>query len=318
MAAHCLLSSGAHLAAESKTAVFAAIAGNTVIAIIKFAAAAMTGSSAMLSEGIHSVVDTGNGGLLYLGIRKSAKPADADHPFGHGKELYFWSLIVAISIFGIGGGMSIYEGIVHMAHPSPLENPTINYIVLAVATIVEGWSFYVAFRQFGAAKGRLGTWDAIRTGKDTSFFTVLFEDAAAMLGLVIAFVGVFAGHLLHNPYIDGAASILIGLVLAGVALLLAFESKGLLLGESADARVVTEIGAIAAEDAAVEQVGRALTMHLGPDDVLLNLEIDFVDTLPAEAVREAVQRIEAAVRVRHPEMTKIFIESASLGGGSGG
>jgi len=305
------------LAAESKTAVFAAIAGNTIIAIIKFAAATMTGSSAMLSEGIHSVVDTGNGGLLYLGIRKSAKPADADHPFGHGKELYFWSLIVAISIFGIGGGMSIYEGIVHMVHPNPLENPTINYIVLAVATIVEGWSFYVAFRQFDAAKGPLGTWEAIRTGKDPSLFTVLFEDAAAMLGLVIAFVGVFAGHLLHNPYIDGSASILIGLVLAGVALLLAFESKGLLLGESADARIVAQIGAIAAEDAVVEQVGRALTMHLGPDDVLLNLEIDFVDTLPAEAVREAVQRIEAAVRARHPEMTKIFIEASSLGGKSG-
>jgi len=305
------------LAAESKTAVFAAIIGNTIIAIIKFAAAAITGSSAMLSEGIHSLVDTGNGGLLYLGIRKSARPADVDHPFGHGKELYFWSLIVAISIFGIGGGMSMYEGIAHISHPSPLENPTINYIVLGIAAVVEGWSFYVAFAQFRAAKGSRGAWEAIRTGKDPSLFTVLFEDAAAMLGLAIAFVGVFAGHLLHNPYVDGAASILIGLVLAGVALLLAFESKGLLLGESAEPHVVAEIETAVAGDPAVERVGRALTMHLGPRDVLLNLEVDFVDSLSAEAVAEAVGRIEAAVRTRYPQMTKIFIEAASLGGRNG-
>lgn len=305
---------GRPIAAESKKAVVAAIVGNAIIAVIKFAAASITGSSAMLSEGIHSVVDTGNGALLYLGIRRSARPADAAHPFGHGKELYFWSLIVAISIFGIGGGMSIYEGIAHMRHPSPLENPLVNYIALAVATVVEGASFWVAVQQFRAAKGDLGTLQAVREGKDPSLFTVVFEDGAAMLGLIVAFAGVFFGHMLRNPYIDGAASVLIGLILAMVALFLAYESKGLLVGESADPKIVAGIEEIAASDAAVAGVGSVLTMHLGPQDVLLNLEVDFVDSLSAEEVRAAVDRIEATITARHPQVTRIFIEAEALRG----
>lgn len=302
------------MATESKKAVIAAIAGNFAIAVIKFVAAAMTGSSAMLSEGIHSLVDTGNGALLYLGIRKSMRPADADHPFGHGKELYFWSLIVAISIFGIGGGMSMYEGIVHILHPGLLENPTVNYLVLAVATLVEGASFAVALRLFRASKGTRGWWEAIRDGKDPSLFTVLFEDSAAMLGLVVAFIGVLAGHLLENPYLDGAASVVIGVILAAVAIFLAYESKGLLVGESAGEEVVRDIRRIAERDPAVEAIGRVLTMHLGSHDVLLNLELDFVDSFSAEEIHDAVHRIEDAIAERRPEVTRIFIEVESIRG----
>src|SRR5665647_3511448 len=207
----------AHMAAESKRAVVAAIIGNAAIAVIKFIAGSITGSSAMISEGIHSLVDTGNGGLLYHGLRRSARPADSNHPFGHGMEVYFWSLIVAVSIFGIGGGMSIYEGIIHIQHPAPLENPTINYIVLALAAVFESLSFSVAWRAFRTTRGSRRTLSAIHHGKDPSLFTVLFEDTAALLGLGVAFVGVFLSHRLKEPVIDGAASIIIGGILVCAA-----------------------------------------------------------------------------------------------------
>ncbi|RJQ53301.1 MAG: cation transporter [Actinobacteria bacterium] len=299
---------------ESTLAVVAAIVANLIIAIIKFAAASLTGSSAMLSEGIHSVVDTGNGALLFLGIRQSQKPADEAHPFGHGKELYFWSLIVAISIFGVGGGMSIYEGILHLLNPSPLENPAVNYIVLAVAVVVEGASFVVAYRQFARARGGMPSWQAVRAAKDPSLFTVLFEDGAAMLGLLVAFAGVLFGHLLQNPYIDGSASIVIGLILASVALLLAYESKGLLVGESADPEMLAEIKRIAAQDRSVRETARALTMYVGPRDVLLNLELQFEKGITEHEVHEAVHRVEDSIRQRFPEVTRIFIEVESLPG----
>ncbi len=281
---------------ESTLSVLAAIVGNLAIAAIKFVAAAITKSSAMLSEGIHS------------GIRRASKPADSAHPFGHGKELYFWSLIVAISIFGIGGGMSIYEGILHIRNPSPLENPTINYVVLAISAVLEGASFAIAFRQFQRSRGRRSIWTAIRRGKDPSLFTVLFEDSAALLGLGVAFVGVFFGHTLNNPYIDGSASIVIGLILASVALLLAFESKGLLVGESADPEMVEEIRAIAGQDPAVEEVGKALTMYVGAHDVLLNLELEFKPHASAGEIHDSIHRVEDAIAKRHPEVTRIFVE----------
>jgi cation diffusion facilitator family transporter len=300
------------MAAESKKAVVAAIVGNAAIAVIKFIAGAMTGSSAMISEGIHSLVDTGNGGLLFYGLKRGARPADREHPFGHGGEVYFWSLIVAVSIFGIGGGMSIYEGITHMQHPVTLKDPTINYIVLALAMVFESLSFTVAWRAFKRAKGKRGVLSAIHRGKDPSLFTVLFEDTAALLGLVVAFFGVLLSHALDMPVLDGAASVGIGAILVCAALWLAYESKSLLVGEAADPEVVAAIREIAQADPDVEGLGAVLTMHIGPEDVLLNIEVQFTPGLPAESVQEAVLRIEDRITERYPEVNRIFIEVQSL------
>jgi cation diffusion facilitator family transporter len=297
---------------SSKRAIFAAIGGNLAIATTKFAAAAFSGSSAMLSEGIHSLVDTGNGLLLLLGIRLSQRPADERHPFGHGKELYFWTLIVAILIFAIGGGMSMYEGITHISHPNPLENPLWNYVVLGLAVVFEGYSWSVALREFRAVQRDQKLWQAIHTSKDPTIFTVLFEDSAALLGLGVALVGVYLGHRLRNPYLDGVASIIIGVILAGVAVLLAAETRGLLVGESAATEVVDSIRAVAEGDPAVERTGPPLTMHLGPHEVLLNLEIQFRRGLSAAEVEAAVDRVESAIRSRYPDVIRIFIEAESL------
>lgn len=299
---------------ESTIAVTAAIVGNLAIAATKFFAAFLTGSSAMLSEGIHSMVDTGNGALLLLGIRRSKREPDAEHPFGYGKELYFWSLIVAISIFGIGGGMSIYEGIVHIQHPSPLSDPLVNYIVLGIATLFELGSFAVAYRQFGKVRRKRGVVRAVREGKDPSLFTVVFEDTAALLGLSIAFLGVFLGHRFDNPFIDGGASVAIGLMLCSVALWLAAESKGLLLGEAADPEMVARIRDLVERDEAVLAAGAILTMHLGPREVLLTLEVEFVPGLHADAIHGAIHRIEDRVRADYPEVTRIYIEVGAVGG----
>ncbi len=300
------------MAAESKKAVVAAIIGNLAIAVIKFIAAAMTGSSAMISEGIHSVVDTGNGGLLFYGLRRGARPADEHHPFGHGMEVYFWSLIVAVSIFGIGGGMSIYEGITHIQHPVPLEDPTINYVVLALAMAFESYSFSVAWRVFRKTKGSRRTLSAIHHGKDPSLFTVLFEDTAALLGLVVAFVGIFLSHQLEEPVIDGMTSVVIGGILVAAALWLAYESRSLLVGEAADPELVATVREIALADPAVTGLGAVLTMHLGPDDVLLNIEVQFTAGLPAEDIHAAVHRIEERIAGSYPEVSRIFIEVESL------
>lgn len=300
---------------ESKVAVIAAVIGNLIIAIIKFVAAAITGSSAMISEGIHSLVDTGNGGLLLLGFKRAQRPADEGHPFGHGKALYFWSLVVAVSIFGIGGGMSLYEGISHIRHVAPeatMSDPTANYIVLGVALLVEGWSFSVAIRQFWKAKGTRSPWQFIRESKDPSLYTVVLEDSAAMLGLIFAFLGVFFGHLLENPYLDGAASVAIGLLLMAVAFVLAFETKGLLLGEGADATVLADIRRRVESDAAVDRAGDILTMYMGPHELLVNLGVSFKPGTTAEAMHEAIARIEADLRGSYPECTRVYIEAESL------
>ena len=278
------------------------------IAAVKFVAAALTGSSAMMAEGIHSVVDTGNGLLLLLGIRRSRRPADLSHPFGYGKELYFWTLIVAISVFGIGGGMSIYEGVIHLIHPARLGAPLVNYIVLGVAAVFELGSWTVAVTQFRRVKGGRGMVRAIREGKDPSLFTVIFEDTAALLGLFIAFVGVLLGHEFGNRYADGAASVAIGCMLAGVAFWLAVESKGLLVGEAAEPEMVRSILELVEQDDAVERAGTALTMHFGPHEVLLNLEVEFTPGLPAEEIHTAIHRMERRIRGRHPEVKRIYIE----------
>lgn len=297
---------------SSKKTIFAAIGANFAIAITKFVAPALSGSSAMLSEGIHSLADTGNELLLLLGIHMSQKPADANHPFGRGKELYFWTLIVAMMIFTVGGGISIYQGVTHLLNLKPLKDPTWDYVVLGFSVVFEGFSWKVAFTELLATKGEKNFWEAVRTSKDPIVFTVLFEDSAALLGLVVAFVGIFLGHQFHNPAFDGIASIVIGVILAVVAIVLAYESKGLLIGESADIETVNNIRRLAADEPAVERVMRTLTMHLGPDEVLLNLEIHFYIQLSSEEVALAVSRLEETIRTHHPEVKHIFIEAKSL------
>jgi cation diffusion facilitator family transporter len=297
---------------EKPLAIYGALGANLLIAVTKFIAAGFTGSSAMLSEGIHSVVDTGNEVLLLLGLKKSRKPPDAGHPFGHGKELYFWSLIVAVALFGVGGGMSVYEGITHLQHPRALEALAWSYGVLGAAFVFETVSWIIAVRALLPEIREEGLWQAVRTSKDPSVVTVLFEDSAALAGLVVAFLGVFLGQRLHSPYADGIASVVIGVILAGVALFLVYQSKGLLLGESADPEVVEDIRTLARAIPAVANVQRPLTMHFGPDEVLLNLEMDFRPDATAAQITEAIERLEHDVRERHPEISRIFIEAKSL------
>jgi cation diffusion facilitator family transporter len=302
------------MAAEggSKVAVVAAVVGNLLVAVSKFAAAALTGSSAMLAEGIHSLVDTGNGGLVLFGMRRSTRPADAEHPFGHGMEVYFWTLIVAISIFGIGGGMSVYEGILHLLHPVAIENPLPNYVSLAIAAVLEGSSFFIAMREFGAARGPRRALEFIRDSKDPSLFTVVFEDSAALLGLLVAFLGVLLGQLTGIRYFDGGASVIIGLLLMGVAWLLARESKGLLIGEGVEPAVLSKMRALVAADPTVDAVGDVRTMYLGPHDVLVNLDVAFRAGSDTVAIRASVERIESALKAEFPEVTRIYIEVATL------
>jgi cation diffusion facilitator family transporter len=299
----------------SRVAVIAAIIGNLAIAVIKFIAAAITGSSAMISEGIHSLVDTGNGSLLLHGMKQSQKPADEGHPFGHGKALYFWTLVVSVSIFGIGGGMSMYEGISYIQHVTPeavMSNPTVSYIVLAIAFLIESRVFSIALREFRKSKGKRGAWQYIKSAKDPSTYTILLEDSAAMLGLVFAFLGIFFGHLLGNPYLDGVASVVIGVLLMSVAFVLAFETKGLLLGEGVDATTLADIRRRVESEPAVERAAEILTMYMGPHDLLLNLGVSFKKGITAEQMHEAIHRIESNIQSAYPECKRIYIETESL------
>ncbi len=293
----------------------AAVIGNLIIAIIKFIAAALTGSSAMISEGIHSLVDTGNGCLLLLGMKDAKKPADAIHPFGHGKSLYFWTNIVAISIFGIGGGMSLYEGISYISQITPdthLGDPTAAYIVLAICFLIEGATFTVAVRHFLKAKGELGAWQFIKQSKDPSLYAVVFEDSAALLGLVFAFLGIFLGHMFNNPYLDGVASIAIGLLLMSVAWFLASRTKGLLLGEGVNSEELADIRRRVESDPAVERAGDILTMYMGPHELLVNMGVCFFAGTTAEQMHESIRRVEADLSSAYPEINRVYIEAESL------
>lgn len=293
--------------------VYGAMAANFAIAVIKFIAAFFTGSSAMLSEGIHSLVDTGNQVLLLLGIRLSKKPADEKHPFGYGKEVYFWGLIVAILLFGIGGGMSIYEGIMHMQHPHAIGNPIWNYVVLGLAAVFEGSAFSIALAELLIRKDdEEGFWEAVRSSKDPAIFVVLAEDAAALTGLAVAALGVYLGHKYNNPYIDAIASIIIGFILAGVAFLLAYESRDLLIGESIRHGTLKSIDRLVHANPAVEKARRPLTMHFGPNEVLLNLDVQFKKQLSSSEIAAAVDRLEDSIRKKHPEIKRIFIEAEAF------
>lgn len=299
-------------ASGSKLSIYAAIAANLAIAIAKFVAAGVSGSSAMISEGIHSLVDTGNGGLLLFGIHKSKKPADDNHPFGHGKELYFWSLIVAILIFSIGGGMSIYKGIAHIADPAPLTDPFWSYIVLGLAFLFEGAALFFALKNFKKQKGKNSYWKAIKLSKDPGSFAVILEDAAALLGLLVAFTGLFLGHYFNDARYDAYASVLIGLLLAIIAGILAKESKGLLIGEGANPEMSDSILKIVHADEAVDKAKKPLTMYFGPHNVFLAIDIRFKKNQSSLEIEKAVCRLEKNIRQSHPIVKKIFIETSSF------
>ncbi len=300
--------------AGSKKVIYAALIGNTMIAVTKFTAAAFTGSSAMLSEAVHSLVDTGNQGLLLYGIRRSQKPANARHPFGYAMELYFWSFVVAILIFGLGAGVSFYQGLQRVLEPHAVVDPYINYAVLGLAIVFEGAVWIFAFREFQRVKGRRGWLEEVRASKDPTVFTVLFEDTAAMLGLIVALAGVAASDLLDMPVLDGVAAMAIAAILAVTAALLAYECKGLLIGEGAHPRVVRGIRRLAGEQPGVKTINEVLTMHLGPTDVLANLSLDFIDGIAAEEVEAAISKLEQEIKSAYPEVTRIFIEAQSAAG----
>ena len=300
-------------ASESKLAITAAIVANVAIALTKLVAATATGSSAMLSEAIHSIVDTGNGALLLLGIRASRRPPDFEHPFGHGRELYFWTFIVAIAIFAVGCATSIYEGITHLISPHPIGAPFWNYVVLGSAFLFEGTSWVFGWRVFKTAKGRRGVLEAIHKTKDPSSFMVFFEDSAALLGLVVAFVGILLERVFNNPNADAIASIIIGLILGVISFILAYESKGLLIGEGVDAETLNKLRAVIEADGDVAHVSSLLTLHFGPHEVLLTLEVRFRDELSAVGVRAAVNRLRNEVKKVYPDITRIYFASESLG-----
>lgn len=302
------------MAAGSKKVIVAALIGNGLIAITKFVASSITGSSAMLSEGIHSLVDTGNQGLLLFGLKQAKKPPDAQFPLGHGKEIYFWSFVVAILIFAVGAGISIYEGIQHLLHPHPIKSPMINYIVLGLAIIFEGFAFGLAIKEFNKAKGNLGYFEAVKRGKDPALFTVLFEDAAAMSGLVIALVALVLGQITGIVYFDGAASVLIGLVLAATAIFLAIETKSLLIGEAASPKVVKAIREIAVAPSEIHHVNEVITMHMGPEYILVNVSVDFGNKTSAADVEKTIAGIDSKIKAAFPEVKRVFVEAEDWAG----
>ncbi|MFA5120155.1 cation diffusion facilitator family transporter [Zavarzinia sp.] len=301
------------MSGSSKKAIVAAALGNAGIAVTKFGAALWTGSSAMLSEGIHSLVDVGNQFLLLYGLGRAARPSDDRHPFGYGKELYFWSFLVSILIFALGGGLSLYEGIEAVLHPpAELHDPLVNYLVLGAAIVFEAFSFTVALKEFNKGRGRKSIMRAIRDTKDPSLVTVLLEDSAAMAGLVVALVGILLGQVLQMPVFDGIAAIVIGFLLLGTALILAVECKGLLIGEGADPQVVAAIRAKVAADDRIDAVGEILSVHFGPNDVIVLVTLDFASRLSADDVEAAIRDLGAAVKAAEPSVRHFYVESVPV------
>ncbi|MGR6328624.1 cation diffusion facilitator family transporter [Sphingomonas sp. XXL09] len=286
---------------------YGALAANLGIGIAKFVAAAITGSSSMLTEGVHSCVDSGNQILLLYGQHRAKRPPDEVHPFGYGRELYFWAFVVAILIFAVGAGVSVYEGYLHIIEPEELTDPLVNYIVLAIAALLEGSSWLLAMREFRQSKGRLGWWQAIRRSKDPAGFIVLFEDSAALAGLVIAAIGVWASHAFADPRIDGIASIVIGLILGLVAMLLAREAKGLLIGERADPQVVETVRRIVAAHPAVTSVNHVRTIHTAPESVFAAVSADFVDSVTMGEGETLIEELEDQLRTAVPTLSSIYI-----------
>ncbi len=299
---------------SSRKVIVAALVGNLLIAVTKFIAAVLTGSSAMFSEGIHSVVDTGNQVLLLHGLRRARQRPDERFPFGHGKEIYFWSFVVAILIFAVGAGVSMFEGVRHVLEPRPIENPAVNYVVLALAMLFEGVAWYFAFTAFTKTKGKWGYVEAVRRGKDPSMFVVLFEDSAAMLGLLVALAGILLSRYGGMHWADGAASVVIGLILGGTAAWLAYETKGLLIGESASPTVVNGIRALARSVRNIERVHEVLTMHMGPDFILVNISVKFSPDAVAQDMESAIARLDREIKDAFPNVKRVFVEAEARAG----
>lgn len=294
--------------ASSKIAIYSALFANLAIAVVKFIAAGVTGSSAMVSEGIHSVVDTGNEVLLLLGIHKSKRPADIRRPFGYGKDLYFWSFIVSLLIFAVGAGVSFYEGVMHLRHPSEVKNPLWNYLVLGFAFVFDGFSFIVAFRQFNKERGQTSFWKAVKQSKDPTTFVVLFEDAADVFGLIVAFLGVSLGQYFHNAYFDGVASIIIGFILSGVSVVLARESYSLLMGETASPEVLEHVVQLATSEKNIIRVEHPLSMFLGPEEIVLVLYAVFPNDLTTQQINATIERIKNKINEQYPFFKRILIQ----------
>jgi cation diffusion facilitator family transporter len=292
----------------SRNVVYAALAGNLAIAVIKFVAAAVTGSSAMLSEGVHTLVDSVNELLLLYGMKRAARPRDISHPFGHGRELYFWSFIVAVQVLVVGAAVAGYQGVIHVLYPEPMRLALVNYVVLAASFAFESASWWVAFKEFRAAKGEQGYFEAFRESKDPTTFTVLFEDSAAILGLLIAAAGIAAAQVFHMPRFDGVASIGIALVLAFSSALLAQETKNLLIGEAARPHVRESLIEIAGADPGVRSANGVLTVQLGPSQVFAALSAEFQGHLSTADIEACVLRLETAIMEAHPEVTVLFVK----------
>src|SRR5437764_2386218 len=295
--------------AGSKKVVHAALAGNLAIAVTKFVAATFTGSSAMWSEGIHSIVDSGNQALLLYGMKRAERPPDARFPFGYGKEVYFWSFVVASPVFATGAGLSLYEGVKHLHEPAEIENPFINYVVLAIALFLEGVPWLAAYRQFSRVRGKRGVVEAVKRGKDPTVIAVLFEDSAAIAGLAVAFVGIALYQLTGNPLFDAAASIVIGLILGATAMWLAFETKGLLIGESANREVVAEIKRLAERYPEVERVNEVLTMHMGPEYILAAVSLNIACDVPRSRAHAVMDELDETIKKTDRRLKRVFIES---------
>jgi cation diffusion facilitator family transporter len=291
-----------------KTSAYVALASNLAIAVTKFCAAAYTGSSAMLSEGVHSLVDTTNELLLLYGIRRAARPADINHPLGHGRELYFWSFMVALLVLVFGAAVAGYEGISHILRPEPMRNPLTNYVVLGFSFAFEGFSWWVGLKAFRASQGKQGFVEAFRNSKDPTTFTVLFEDTAALLGLLIAAAGIAAAQAWNAPWLDGLASVGIAFVLLVSSLLLARETKGLLIGEPARPHLRHAILGIAAGDPDVRHANGVITVQLGPNQIVAALSIEFHEELSTAQIESCVDRIEAAIKRAQPEVTTLFVK----------
>lgn len=293
-----------------------ALGANIGIALAKFAAAAFTGSSAMLTEGVHSLVDSANQLLLLHGQKRSRKPADAKHPTGYGRELYFWGFVVALLVFALGAGVSVYEGILHIRDPEPATSPLVAYGVLVVAFALEAGSTVAAFKEFDRERAGTSWWRALTATKDATTIIVLLENGAGMAGIVIAAVGLAISQLTGDPRYDGGASVLIGVLLALVAIFLAREAKGLLIGEAADPALVATIEA-AARRPGVVGTGRVTTVHNAPDEVVAALDVDFVDTISAADVERLVREIEQAARAAHPEIRRLYVRPSDGAGSAG-
>jgi cation diffusion facilitator family transporter len=300
------------MANSSKKAILAALTGNALVALTKFVAAFFTGSSALLSEGIHSVVDTGNQVLLLHGLSRANRPPDEEFPFGYGKEVYFWSFVVALLIFALGAGVSLYEGVNHLRVPEPLKLFLPNYLVLALALCFEGGSWYFARREFARDKGRRTYLEAVRRTKDPSLIVVLFEDSAAILGILAALAGVALTQLTGDPRFDAGASVGIGLILAGTAVWLAWETKGLLIGESAQKEVVQGIRELTGNLSGVQNLNEILTMHLGPEFILVTLSVEFCDEAKTPEIEGIIADLDRRIRQAYPQVKKVFIEAEAM------